>query len=270
MTSVHFLRSTLVSALLVVAAAVPGPAQDAKTDIAKQLQNPVADLASLPLQFNFRSGGDLGTQTQMLLNIQPVVPLEVNDNINLIWRTIVPYLSTPGPAGGRVSGLADIQSQFFFTPRKASAITWGVGPVLSIPTATNDLVRTGEWGIGPTAVIVKNVGPFVLGGLANNIWHFAGDDTDPDINQLTVQPFINYNLGRGWALAFAPLITANWSAPSGDVWTVPLGIGVSKVDVIGKQPINFTMQYYHNVERPTGAGADEFRFVVVFVFPKAP
>jgi hypothetical protein len=266
----------LLAGAACVAALTGGPrvcqAQDPNTEIAKQLQNPVADLASLPLQFNFRSAGDLGTQSQLVFNIQPVIPLQVSDNINVIWRTIVPYISTPLPSAGRVSGLGDIQTQLFFTPTKASALTWGIGPVLSIPTATNDLVRTGEWAIGPGVVLVKNVGAFVLGAVANNIWHFAGDDADPRINTLTVQPFVNYNLGRGWALAFAPLITANWSASSGDVWTLPLGLGISKVDMIGRQPVNLTMQYYHNVERPAGSGADEFRFAVAFVFPrvKAP
>lgn len=244
-------------------------AQDQATEIARQLQNPVADMTSFPFQFNFRSGGDLGDQTQMVLNIQPVFPLQVNDRWNVIVRPIVPYISTPVGGSERVSGLGDVLTELFFTPARVGKVIWGVGPALSAPTATNDAVATGEWAAGPAAVVVYNLGPFVLGGLATNIWHFAGEDTDPTINQLIVQPFINYNLGRGWALAFAPLITANWNLPSEDVWTLPIGLGISKVDAIGKQPFNLSAQYYHNVARPTGAGGDEFRLAIAFVFPKA-
>jgi len=260
-------RSATITATLFLATAAH--AQDEATAVAKQLQNPVADMTSFPLQFNFRSGGDLGGATQMVLNIQPVFPLQVNDDWNVIVRPIMPYVSTPVGGGERVSGLGDLLTEVFFTPAKAGRVIWGVGPALSAPTATNDAVASGEWAAGPTAVVVYNTGPFVLGGLAANIFHFAGEDADPKVNQLILQPFINYNLGRGWALSTAPLLTANWNLPSDDVWTVPLGLGISKVDRIGQQPINLAFQYYHNVVRPTGSGSGEFRVIFGLVFPKA-
>ncbi len=242
--------------------------QTQASELAKQTQNPVADLTTIPLQFNFTSGGDLDDRTLSLFNFQPVFPLPVNANWHVIARMIVPVLDIPLPDGSRSDGIGDIQGQFFFTPRNGGGITWGLGPVLSLPTATNDAVRTGEFGIGPTAVVVKMTGPWVLGGLANNVWRIAGETEDPDLNQFTLQPFINYNLPRAWSLSTAPIITANWSAPEDQEWTVPLGLGIAKVAAIGKVPINLGLQYYNNVERPDGTGEHTVRLVWAFLFPQ--
>jgi len=263
------LFSGLGGTLLLSSAALPdepkGPSAD---ELAKATQNPVAALTSVPFQFNFTTGGDLGDRTQLVLNFQPVLPLKVNERWNLILRTIVPIVDAPLPGGDRASGIADIQQQLFFTPAESSGLTWGIGPIFSFPTATNDAVRTGQWGIGPTAVVVVTEGPFVLGGQTSQLWRFAGADTGPSLSLFTLQPFINYNLAGGWSVAFSPIITANWSAPSGDVWTVPLGLGLSKVDAIGKQSISISLQYYRNVARPAGVGSDVLRLQINFLFPK--
>ena len=244
------------------------------TDLAKATQNPVADLTTIPFQFNFTSGGPLEDRTFYNLNIQPVMPLKVNDEWNLIARTIVPYLSisvpgdtTLGIPERRETGIGDIQEQLFLTPAKAGGLIWGLGPVLSFPTATNEAARTGDWAIGPTAVALKMTGPWVVGALANQLWTVSGDDIGEDVSQLLVQPFINYNLARGWALSTAPVITANWAAPDGEQWTVPIGLGISKVSAIGKQPVNLGLQYYHNAERPSSTGEDTIRFVFALLYP---
>ena len=111
-------------------------------------------------------------------------------------------------------------------------------------------------------------GKFVLGAVINQMWRIGGSSTTTPINQFYTQPFINYNFKLGWSVSFAPAITANWSAPSDQQWTVPLGLGVSKITLIGKQPFNLSFQYYHNVERPDNAGADQVRMVVALLFPK--
>ncbi|MFT3921865.1 MAG: neuromedin U [Myxococcales bacterium] len=244
-------------------------AEDA-TDLQKKTQNPVADLASVPFQFNFNSGGDLKDRTQSVVNFQPVVPLPVTDRWNVIVRPVIPIVNTPTAGGGRKLGLADIQPQLFFTPADAGKIVWGLGPVLSFPTATNDALRTGQWGAGPAGVLVISTGHWVVGLLSNNVWRVAGSRREPKLNAFTLQPFINFNFGHGWALSFAPLITANWTAPSRNTWTVPLGAGVSKVHAIGKQPVNLSLQYYRNVAYPDGSGANQLRIVVAFLFPKVP
>jgi len=267
--------SAFLLAALVVLGASAGMAQDkAATDkeataLAKATQNPVADLTTIPVQFNFFSGGDLGAQTLSQINVQPVMPLVINEKWNVIARTIIPFVSIPLSSGERSSGIADIQEQLFFTPAKPGSIIWGIGPQLSLPTATNTLLATGQVALGPTAVVLGMPGNFVVGALVNNVWRIAGDDQTTEINQFLFQPFINLNLARGWALSTSPVITANWSAPSGEEWTVPIGLGISKVDRIGARPVSLALQYYHLAEHPSGGADDQWRFVFSLLYPKA-
>ena len=250
--AIAFFSAILVAALAGTGRAKEGTAADEEaTALAKATQNPVADLISIPVQFNFNSGGDLGTQAYSLVNLQPVFPLSVNDKWNVIVRTIVPFASIPVPAGDRAYGIGDIQEQIFFTPAKTGGLIWGVGPQLSLPTATNYLAASGQTALGPTAAALKMSGPWVVGAVINNVWRIMGDDTGPGMNQLFLQPFINYNLKRGWALSSAPAITANWNAPSGEEWTVPIGMGISKVDRIGSRPVSLGARHYTQL-RPSG------------------
>lgn len=175
----------------------------------------------------------------MLLNVEPVVPLPIGERWLVISRTIVPFVSIPQPSvrlalpsGGdsivfthASTGIGDIQEQLYFTKAKPGKITWGLGPVFSFPTATSVAARTGQWGLGPTAVALVMPGPWVIGMLANNIWRIGGDAHGHVLNSFTIQPFINYNLPRAWAISTSPVITSNWSAPRGQRWTVPIGAG---------------------------------------------
>lgn len=251
------------------AAGQAAPEHDASA-LAKTSQNPVGDLVSLPFQFNFNNGGDLEDATFLNLNFQPVIPFRLNDDWSVIARTIVPVDSLPGPEGTRFSGVGDIQEQLFFTPAKPGGIIWGVGPVFSLPTSTVAPLQTGSWAAGPGAVIVKMAGPFVAGGLINQYWTFADSGNEVETNLFLFQPFINFNFGQGWALAFAPVITANWDADAGEQWTVPLGMGISRTTVFNSRPMTLGVQYYYNVERPTGQGASQLRIAVSLLYPKRP
>lgn len=243
------------------------PEHDA-TELAKQTQNPVGDLISVPFQFNFNTGGDLEDRTLLLLNFQPVIPIKLSSDWNLISRTIVPLIDAPGPESTRIRGMGDIQEQLFFAPAKSGGFTWGLGPVLSLPTATADVSRTGSWAAGPSGVLVVLAGPWVVGGLVNQLWTFEDEGGDPTLNQLTLQYFINYNIGKtGWALLTAPILTANWNAAKGERWTVPVGLGLTKTTVFHRQPLSLGVQYYHNVARPEGAAANQLRFVFSLLFP---
>jgi hypothetical protein len=271
------MRRTLAVALLVLmipgllaAQAEPTKAEaEAKaTELAKAAQNPVADMNSIPVQFNWTTGGGLGDETQQIINIQPVLPLPINENWNLVSRTIVPLVNFPGPGNDRIKGIADIQEQIYLTPTKSKGVVWGVGPVISLPTSTNVATETGQFALGPSFVALVIGKKWVYGGVANQLWRIAGSAETDAINSFFVQPFINYNLKRGWAISSAPAITANWDAPDGQQWTVPLGLGVSKVTMVGKQPINVLLQYYHNVERPDAAGADVVRMQFTLLYPR--
>jgi hypothetical protein len=253
----------------VAGAVAQEPAHDADA-LAKATQNPVAALTTLPFQFNFNNGGDLEDGTIFNLNFQPVIPFRLTDSINVIARTIIPINSAPGPVGTRFSGVGDIQSQLFLTPATPGAIIWGVGPVFSLPTATADPFETGTFGAGLTAVVVKNAGPFVLGTLVSQIWPATDEGGSPETDLLTVQPFVNYNFGGGWAISTSPVITANWDAASGNEWTVPVGMGITRTTVFNRRPMNIGFQYYYNVEHPDGGAGQQFRFVIALLYPQAP
>ena len=240
-----------------------------ETSLAKAAQNPVANMVSLPLQWNYTTAGGLDSSTALVLNVQPVLPLPIGERWLIVSRTVVPFVSIPLPNGRQSGGIADIQEQTYFTKSKPGKITWALGPIFSFPTATNFVTRTGQWGLGPTAVVLGMPGHWVIGTLVNNIWRIGGEAHGHVLNAFTVQPFINYNLPRAWAISTAPLITSNWSAPSDQRWTVPIGLGLSKVTHLAEQPLNLELQYYHNVDHPPRAGSEEVRLSVAALWPTA-
>jgi len=250
-------------------------AEQSKEELARAAQNPVANMISMPFQnnTNFNIGPDDATQN--ILNFQPVLPITLNDEWNLITRTIFPLMWQPvteaTPDGGYSTdttfGLGDTTFTAFLSPQKPGKIIWGVGPVLLIPTATDDVLGADKWGAGPSVVVLTMHGHWVIGSLFSNVWSFAGSG-DQDVNLFTWQYFINYNLADGWYLTSAPIITANWEAPSGEEWTVPFGGGVGKIFKIGKQPMNAQASAYYNVEKPTNGPDWQLRLQLMFMFPK--
>jgi hypothetical protein len=236
--------------------------------LAKQAQNPVANLNTIPFQCNFYSGGSLGARSQSILNVQPVLPLPLSSEWILVSRTVVPFVNVPGPGEERYQGIGDIQQQFYFSPTGGGALIWGAGPILSFPTSNQPATETGQYALGPTAVVLKVGKQWVYGVLANNLWRIAGSEEHADINQFFVQPFINFNLPGGWAISTAPGITANWEAENGQQWTVPLGLGFSKITVVAKIPLNVALQYYGNAVRPDGAPSGMVRMQFNLMFPR--
>lgn len=240
------------------------------SDLAKQSQNPVADLISVPFQYNLSPQTGPNERPLHVLNIQPVIPYQLNEDWNLITRTIIPLISQPEfiSGQGRETGLGDINMTLFFSPRKSEGLVWGVGPVFQFPTATDDRLGKDKWCAGLAGVALKMKGPWVCGALVNNIWSFAGDDDRDDVNQMLIQPFINYNLAGGWYYSFSPIITADWEADSDNRWTVPLGLGVGRVMTIGKQPVNISAAAYYNVEKPEYVDDWQLRLQFTLLYPK--
>ncbi|HEY6384384.1 MAG TPA: hypothetical protein VIX91_01740 [Candidatus Acidoferrum sp.] len=252
------------------------PAAAANADaLRKAAQNPVASLISVPIQNNNNFGINPGYRTQDVLNIQPVIPVKVNNDWNLIIRWITPIIyqpfpvASPAPQTG-VYGLGDMQPTFLLSPRKPHKIIWGVGPIFQLPTATSQFLGQGKLGMGPNVVVLTMPGHFVMGVLANNIWSVAGSGSRRDVNQLLVQYFINYNMKKGWYLTTQPIITANWNspAPSGSVWTVPFGGGVGRIMKLGFQPVNMNVQFYGNAVHVPGASPWSLRATFALLFPK--
>ena len=260
------LTSALVLSIVVSTSSFAQSAEE----LAKAAQNPIANMISVPLQNNTNGGIGSNDATQNILNVQPVYPVDINDEWLLITRTIVPIVSSPDEYTGedRVNGIGDTTLSLFVSPKDSSSgVTWGVGPIFLLPTASNDVLGVDKWGAGLSAVALAMPGNWVVGGVVSNLWSVGGSG-EADINLLTLQPFVNYNLANGWYLTTAPIITANWEAEDDNRWTVPLGGGVGKIFKIGAQPLNGQISYYNNVERPEGTADWQVRVQLQFLFPK--
>ena len=239
----------------------------------KAAQNPIASLISVPLQNNANFGIEPGGRTQNVLNIQPVIPVGVSKDWNLIIRWITPIIwqplpaPSPSPEVGKY-GFGDMQPSFFFSPKKAGKLIWGAGPVFQLPTATDTYLGQGKLGMGPTFVGLAQPGPWTVGALVNNVWSVAGSGGRPDVNQMTLQYFINYNMKKGWYLGMQPIITANWEATNGGRWVVPFGGGIGRVMRLGMQPVNLQLGFYGNAVHPVNASPWSMRVQFVLLFPK--
>ncbi|MBL9147856.1 MAG: neuromedin U [Phycisphaerae bacterium] len=254
---------------------MPEPSSGAGTEtstekLAKAAQNPVANLISVPFQYNANFGFGIDNDVQSVLNIQPVIPFEISPEWNVITRTILPIIYQPSvaPTVSDEFGLGDTTFTAFASPSKTEGFIWGAGPAFLLPTATDDALGTGKWGAGPSFVGLVISGPWVAGALINNIWSFAGDSDRADVNQMTLQPFVNYNLPDGWYLTTSPIITANWEADSDNRWTIPIGGGVGKIFRVGKLPLNTSLQGYYNVESPDVGPEWQLRFQIQLLFPR--
>jgi hypothetical protein len=241
----------------------------ANADLAKTVQNPLASLVSLPFQANYNNGFGEHDRLFFNLNIQPVVPYHPNEEWNVITRTIIPLNSVPIGETDSVFGIGDTSFSVFLSPAKSSSLTWGVGPAITIPSASNpELLGSGKLSLGPTGVVFYGVGKWTLGAVASNVWSVAGDSDREDVNFFFAQWFVNFNFGKGWALGSAPILTANWKADSGNQWVIPWGLQISKVSHVGATPINVLIGYYRNSEHPEGGADSQVRFQLNFLFPQ--
>ena len=170
-------------------------------EFAKQTQNPIANLISVPFQGNWDFGIGDNNNTSTLLNFQPVVPFAITSSTNVVLRVIMPLTSQPGGAdGARINGLGDILMTAFFSPSKAGRIIWGVGPAILLPTATDNALGSEKFGIGPSVVVLAQPGKWTVGILFNQLWSTSGAKDRTDVNQIYLQPFANYNVGSGLAV----------------------------------------------------------------------
>jgi hypothetical protein len=239
-------------------------------DLARQSQNPIANLISLPFQNNTNFGVGQYDRTSNVLNIQPVLPTPLSEDLLLVNRVIVPLAYQPelAPGIGDTFGLGDILYQGFLSPPPTGNFSWGAGPAISFPTATDTVLGSDKWSAGPAVVGIWSIDRIVTGALINNIWSFAGDGDRQDVSFLTLQPFFNYNLDDGWFINTAPIINANWEASGDDVWTVPVGAGFGRVFAIGRQPVNMSAAAYWNAIKPEGAADWTLRLQMSFLFPQ--
>jgi hypothetical protein len=242
---------------------------DDMAEIAKKLNNPVASLISVPFQNNFDFGGGLNDDGfQYKLNVQPVIPLSLDQDWNLIMRLIVPYIYQEDRLGNSSqSGLGDTTLSMFFSPKHPGpgGLIWGLGPDFFLPTATDDLLGTEKWGLGPTALALWQQHGWTYGALVNHIWSFAGNDDRQDISSTFLQPFLSYTTKSHTTFGVNTESTYDWE---NELWTVPLNLMITQLIKLGTLPVSLQIGGRYYAEKPTGGPDWGLRFTATLVFPK--
>ena len=255
--------------------AFPAMAQDkggegSSTDeIARKLADPGAAMVSVPFQYNYL--GEVGPDGEFhnqVLKFQPVIPF-VGEKGKFLLRPILPLLSNEFPLDK--SGVGDLFVQGYYIPhREGAAIEFGFGPAVVFDTASDDSLGSGKWSVGPAFVLIHKTRDrnWTMAALANHIWSVAGDDDRENVSQTSLQPILTRSFPNSWSMTFSSESIYNWHAGSGDAWTVPLGISVSKVVKVGQHPVSFGTAGFYNVERPESATRWTARFTITLVFPE--
>jgi hypothetical protein len=245
---------------------------NSEQDLAKQLSNPVASLISVPIQTNYDFNvGDADKGFRFTANIQPVIPIALTPKLNLITRNILPVIhqSDVFTGLGDQSGLGDLTSSFFLSPSApVKGLIVGAGPVFLLPTATDKYLGTGKWGAGPTVVVLKQSGPWTVGGLYNHIFSFAGQSARSDVSQSFFQPFVTYTFPNTTSLALNMESTYDFAGGNG--WTVPINFTAGKIFKLGSQLTNFQIGARYYATGPSGTADWGLRFAITFLFPKKP
>jgi hypothetical protein len=236
--------------------------------LAKSIQNPLAALISVPFQGNIDFGIGSAGAHRYAMNVQPVIPISLSSRWNIISRTIIPIVRTEAatPTSYGTAGLGDVVQSFFLSPKDSrGGPIWGAGPVFLLPTATDDPLGAGKWGIGPTAVILKQECGWTYGALANHIWTVGGDDDRPDVNATYLQPFISYTFPSAFGIGLNMESTYDWERSQ---WTVPINLTFTQVTKICNQPISLLAGVRYYAEKPAGGPEWGLRLGVTFLFPK--
>jgi hypothetical protein len=270
------MRTPSLASLVCFIIALPVVAS-AEDDLEAKAQNPIASMVSVPVDTSIDFGATNGTAVISLF--QPVIPASVGD-WNLISRPILPVIWVEGAISGSASipnvtkqqnkeafGLGDLNYSLFASPAKAGKVIWGVGPSVTLPTATDPVLGTEKWSLGPTAVALIQPKPWSLGILGRQLWSVEGASDRADVSQFMVQYFVNYGLGNGWYLTTDPVNTVNWGA-KGEKWTVPLGGGIGRIFKMGNQPVNAKVRAYYNAVRPDNGPEWSLNMSFAFLFPK--
>lgn len=243
-------------------------AQQTQEELANEAANPLADIISLPFQNNLNMNYGEFNRNLNVLNIQPVIPLAGG---KVITRTIMPIVTIPdfgNESGNVTTGLSDIVLTAFYVP-ESKGLMYGFGPVFELPTG-GSIRGTQKWSAGPSLVVLSQSATWTIGGLVNNTWSFAGDSDRGEVNHMLLNLFVVRQLGKGWYVNSAPIITADWTADSDDQWVVPVGLGAGKVMLLGgKLPLNVQTGLYNNVVRPDFGPEWQWRVQAQIMLPKS-
>lgn len=235
--------------------------------LAKKLANPISDLISIPIQFNFDTGYGPKDADRWTMNVQPVIPFSISEEWNLITRTIVPVIYQESVADGLDSefGLGDVLQSFFFSPKKpVNGWVVGAGPAVLWPTGTSPALRSESLSIGPTAVALRQDHGWTYGALVNHLWSVATSDDRDDVSTSFFQPFLAYTWPTATTLTVNAESSYDWNASE---WNVPLNLLISQVMKLGNQPVQLQLGAKYYAESPDGGPEWGIRFGITFLFP---
>ena len=247
-----------------LAAAQSGGSESA---LSRAQVNPIGKLQSVPIELTSEIGAGLDGRAKNTVTFKPVVPTDIGGGMMLVIRTEIPFDNVPAKGDTtRVTGLGDINPQFYFTRAHPASVKWGFGPGFSFPTATNPSTRTGSWALGPVAAAMWQPNKhFSLGAIVTQLWSISEEIDAKPINEMTLQPLLHWHFAHAWTLTSTPKMKAEWQ--KSEHWTVPLGGGLSKVTTFGHQPVSLDAQLYKYVTHPSTSGNTELKMTVSFLFP---
>ena len=259
----------VVAVILATLMALPllAAAQD-EAELARETENPLADLVTVPLQHNWDFGIGPLNAMKYTLKLQPIIPFPLGTNWLLLSRTIFPvtYAETSAPGKRDEFGLEDTSLSLFLSPRRfrVGGLYWGAGPAFQLPTATDDGLGDGKWGAGPTLAVSKQHGGWTGYILTRHIWSFAGDRDRPSVSETLLQPSLSYTFKTGTSVGVVSEAKYDWQAQQ---WTVPINLTASQLFMIGKLPLKLTLGGRLYAERPAGGPDWGLRFTMTFLFP---
>ena len=239
-------------------------------ELAKERQNPIADLIQVPIESTFDFGAPAGNGFQYTLTIQPVIPVKINNDWNLISRPIFSLVNAPESTSGkgRTTGSGDLVTQFYFSPQNPKPVIWGIGPVVGMPTGSDPLLGTGKWTMGPGVAIISQTEHWTFGVLVNHVWSFAGDRHRSDVSLTVIEPTVSYSWGKGWTVGVDDESTYDSNAAAGSRWVQPIQISLGKVTDFGRRPVSLSFGVTPYALAPTGSPTVGFSFTIAPLFPR--
>lgn len=239
-------------------------------ELLKAAQNPVADLVSVPIEFVHDTRIGPYNRSSQSMSLQPVIPMSLTRDWMLISRTILPlnWQAKSDQPAGAYFGIGDIGQSLFLVPKNTGDLIWGVGTAMLLPTASKSELGTGKFSIGPSMVVLAQPGDWTLGSVIGHIWSVAGASDRASVSRTSIELFVVRTLPNNWYVSTAPRIVADWNAPMGDRWLIPLGVGIGRLVNIGDRPVDLSAGFYRNVRRPEGSPDWRFSFQMTLMFPK--
>ncbi|HSJ02267.1 MAG: transporter [Verrucomicrobium sp.] len=238
-------------------------------EVAKKLNNPAASLISIPLQSNFDFGaGPDGDGFQYKLNVQPVIPIALSEDWKIISRTILPFVYQEDVVGHTSQeGLGDMSMTLWIAPAgdRPGKPVIGLGPVIQFPTASDDLLGSEKWGVGPSVIFVHQSKGLTAGALASHLWSVAGNSDRQDLSVTSLQPFISYTTPRHTTFGINSEANYDWE---NEQWTLPLNVFITQLVKIGKMPVSFQLGARYYAEAPEQGPEWGLRFSVTLVLPE--